>query len=164
MKQQWIAWVGCASVLGLALAGCAAPTALDSVQVNVVGMDALPSEGMELRMGVKLRIQNPSDTAIDFDGVALSLELRDQDFATGVTPVRGTVPRFGETLITVPVTVSATAMLRQAWSLANVGVASSGTSSNVRYVARGKLGGSAFGGTRFESRGDLPLPTLTSPK
>jgi LEA14-like dessication related protein len=147
----------------MAMVGCATPTALDSVQVNVVGLDALPNEGMELRMGVKLRIQNPRDTAIDFDGVALNLELRDQDFATGVTPVRGTVPRFGETVVTVPVTVSATAMLRQAWSLANGGLGGD-TSPSFRYVARGKLGGSAFGASRFESRGELQLPSLNTSK
>jgi LEA14-like dessication related protein len=147
--------------------GCATQSPVDQVHVNVVGVEQLPSEGMEVRMGVKVRVQNPSDGAISYDGVALSLELRGQDFANGVTDARGTVPRFGETVLMIPVTVSAGAIVRQAWSLIGNTNNSANAPTSFHYVARGKLGGTGFGTVRFESRGELqlagmkqtPLPT-----
>jgi len=107
---------------------------------------------MELRMAVKLRVQNPNDAPVDFDGVAVSLELRGMDFAGGVSDARGSVPRFGETVLTVPVTVSAFAVARQVISLAG------GDNPKVEFVARGKLSDGSFGGARFESKGSFDLP------
>jgi LEA14-like dessication related protein len=140
------------AVLLLALAGCAGMPGLDALNVTLAGIDALPSQGMEVRMAVKLRVQNPNDTPVEFDGVALSLEVRGHDFASGVSNAKGSVPRFGETVLVVPMTVSATALLRQAYSFAT------GERSKLDFVARGKLAGSGFSGTRFESRGEFDLP------
>jgi hypothetical protein len=138
------------------LAGCAGLPGSDPLNVTLAGLDSLPGEGMEVRMAVKLRVQNPNDTQVDFDGVALSLELRGQDFASGVSDQRGSVPRFGETVLVVPVTVSAMAMLRQAYSFAT------GDRTKLDFVARGKLAGSGFGGTRFVSKGEFELPAALS--
>jgi hypothetical protein len=79
----------------------------DPVRVNLVGLEPLQGEGFELRFAVRLRVQNPNDSAIDYDGVALELDVNDKSFATGVSDSKGSVPRFGETVISVPVTVSA---------------------------------------------------------
>src|SRR5262245_29644421 len=95
----------CLRVIGLGvslpLLGCALGLH-EPVQVIVVGIDSLPSEGMEMRVAVKLRVQNPNDAALDFDGVAMTLEVRGSTFASGVSEARGSVPRFGETVIVVP--------------------------------------------------------------
>ena len=112
-------------------------------------------------MGVKLRVQNPSDSPISFDGIALNLELRGQDFATGVSDASGTIPRFGETVLTLPVTVSAGAIVRQVVSF--IGQSNQGGNTSFSYVARGKLGGTGFGAARFESRGEVQLPGLKQP-
>ena len=140
----------------LLLNGCAGWPGADPLQVQLAGIEPLPGEGLELRMAVKLRVQNPNDIAIDFDGVALTLELRGQDFASGVSDQRGQVPRFGETLITVPVTVSAMALFRQALSLAQ------GERGKLDFVARGKLSGSGFGSARFQTQGELALPSAAA--
>lgn len=103
-------------------------------------------------MAVKLRVQNPNDAAIDFDGVSLALDVRGMSFATGVSGERGSVPRFGEAVITVPVSVSAMAAVRQAVSVAK------GERPRADYVLRGRLSGAGFGGMRFESKGELVLP------
>jgi LEA14-like dessication related protein len=145
----------------IAIPGCANLSPVDQVHVNVVGIEQLPSEGMELRMGVKLRVQNPSDSPISFDGIALNLELRGQDFATGVSDASGTIPRFGETVLTLPVTVSAGAIVRQVVSF--IGQSNQGGNTSFNYVARGKLGGTGFGAARFESRGEVHLPGLKQP-
>ena len=136
----------------LSLGGCASLGGSDPLKVTLAGIDPLPGQGMEVRMAVKLRIQNPNDQAVDFDGVSLDLALRGQDFASGVADTRGSVPRFGETVVTVPVTVSAFAVARQVLSLA------SGDNSKFEFVARGKLSDGSFGGSRFESTGSFDLP------
>jgi LEA14-like dessication related protein len=143
----------------LAVAGCAGWPVTDPLHVSLAGVDSLPGEGLELRMAVKLRIQNPNDAPVNYDGVALTLELRGMDFASGVSDAQGSVPRFGESVVVVPVTVSAYAMARQIGSFVG------GDRSKVTFVARGKLAGSGFGGVRFESKGEFDLPAgfATSP-
>ncbi|MFG3691778.1 LEA type 2 family protein [Stutzerimonas stutzeri] len=147
------------SVLLLVLSGCAAFSQRDPLNVQVAGIQPLPGEGLELRMNVKLRIQNPNDTALDYDGVALDLEVNGRRLASGVSDARGSVPRFGETVLSVPVTVSAFSAARQALGLAeHIGL------DEVPYVLRGKLAGGLFGTQRFVEKGTLELPdTLASP-
>jgi hypothetical protein len=141
----------------LLLAGCASLGGPDPLRVTLAGVESLPGQGMEVRMAVKLRLQNPNETPVQFTGAAVSLEVRGMDFASGVSDVTGTVPRFGETVISVPVTVSAFAVLRQVLSIAG----GSGTPT-LDFVARGKLADGSLGGTRFESRGSFELPTGTA--
>jgi LEA14-like dessication related protein len=136
----------------LVVVGCATWPGTDALQVSLAGIESLPGEGLEARMAVKLRIQNPNDAPVNYDGVALTIELRGLDFASGVSDAQGIVPRFGETVLVVPVTVSAYAMARQVYSFAM------GDRSKVTFVARGKLAGSGFGSTRFETKGEFDLP------
>ena len=150
LKRMWRHWLLVSA--GLVLAGCATWPGTDPLQVSLAGVESLPGEGMEVRMAVKLRIQNPNDAPVNYDGVALTLELRGLDFASGVSDVQGSVPRFGEAVLVVPVTVSAFAMAKQVYTFAM------GDRSKVTYVARGKLAGSGFGGVRFESKGEFDLP------
>ena len=147
------------SVLLLVLSGCAAFSQRDPLNVQVAGIQPLPGEGLELRMNVKLRIQNPNDMALDYNGVALDLEVNGRRLASGVSDARGSVPRFVETVLSVPVTVSAFSAARQALGLAeHIGL------DEVPYVLRGKLAGGLFGTQRFVEKGTLELPdTLASP-
>jgi late embryogenesis abundant protein len=64
------------------------------------------------------------------------------------------VPRFGETVISVPVTIAALKMVRQAIALIQGGGA-----SKIQYEMKGKLSGSAFGTNRFSSQGEFDMPT-----
>ncbi|MFA7594442.1 MAG: LEA type 2 family protein [Thiohalobacteraceae bacterium] len=138
----------------LPLAGCVGLGLREPLQVSVAGMEPLPGEGMEARFVLKLRVQNPNETPLDFDGVAVDLELGGKDFASGVSDQRGHVPRYGETLIAVPVTVPATAILRQIFGIATAGK----PPAKLDYRLRGHLGGIGLGAGRFESEGELSLP------
>ncbi|MCQ4287367.1 LEA type 2 family protein [Pseudomonas stutzeri] len=146
-------------MLVLSLTGCAAFSPRDPFNVQVAGIQPLPGEGLELRMAVKLRVQNPNDMALDYNGVALDLEINGRRLASGVSDERGSVPRFGETVLTVPVTISAFSAVRQALGLAeHVGM------EEVPYVLRGKLAGGLFGTQRFVEKGTLDLSgALASP-
>ncbi|MBN8441085.1 MAG: LEA type 2 family protein [Thauera sp.] len=140
----------------LCLAACASLGGRDPIRLNVVGLDPIPGQGMEMRFNVKLRVQNPNESAIEFDGVALELDLNDRAFATGVSDLKGSVPRFGETVLSVPVSVSAFAAVRQALGLMDERTAA----NDVPYVLRAKLGGPLFSGQRFTEKGTLDLPAL----
>lgn len=140
------------AVLAFALAACAAFSPRDPLNVQVAGVEPLPGEGLELRMAVKLRVQNPNDMALEYSGVALDLEVNGRRLASGVSDASGSVPRFGETVLRVPVTISAFSAARQALGLAeHIGL------DEVPYVLRGKLAGGLFGTQRFVERGTLDL-------
>ncbi len=147
------------AVLSTALAGCAGMGFREPVNVSVVGMEPLPGQGMEGRFLVKLRVQNPNDRPIDYDGVSLELDLRGNRLATGVSDERGTVPRFGESIVQVPVSVPVTALVRQAIGFA------SGDRTRTDYRVRGRLASAGFGGVSFSASGELALPPgLAAPR
>ncbi len=141
------------ALVTLTLNGCASLFG-DPLRVNVAGIEPLDSQGFEMRFNVKLRVQNPNESAASFNGVSLDLELNGKPFASGVSDQMGTVPRFGETVVNVPLTVPAFAAVRQAFAFA--GAAQSG---QIPYILRGKLAGGLTGTTRFVDQGTLSLPT-----
>jgi LEA14-like dessication related protein len=127
----------------------------DPLQVTVAGVEPMQGEGLELRMLVKLRVQNPNDAQIDFDGAYVKLTVQGTTFATGVSDVKGSVPRFGETVIEVPVTVSMLNLMRHV-----IGAMDDKTAppDKVRYSLEGKLHGTGFSSLRFKSQGEFTLP------
>lgn len=137
----------------LVLSGCAAFQSHDPLHVTVVGIEPLEGQGLELRLLVRLRVQNPNDAPVDYNGVALEMKVRGKTFATGVSDAGGSVPRFGEAVVSVPVTVSAFSMLGQAVDLFR-----SGASGPITYEMTGKLNSSSFNSTHFRTQGELNLP------
>ncbi|MGO4610865.1 LEA type 2 family protein, partial [Variovorax sp. 2RAF20] len=73
------------SLLLLSLSACALFPNRDPLNINVVGIEPLQNQDLEVRFAVKLRLQNPTETPIDYNGVALSLEVNGQPLATGVS-------------------------------------------------------------------------------
>jgi LEA14-like dessication related protein len=148
------------AILALACAGliaCASLQTRDPLQVTVAGIEPLQGQGLELRLNVKLRVQNPNDAPLDYDGVALEMRVQNKTFATGVADIAGTVPRFGESVIAVPVTISAFRMARQV-----VGAMQGGGISKIDYEMKGKLGG-GFNPRRFVTKGSFDLPESAVP-
>ena len=139
-------------VLFLALSGCAALPNRDPLTVTVAGIESLPSEGMELRLAVKVRVQNPNDSDIEYSGAALTLNLNGTRLASGVSADTGTVPRYGESVLTIPVTASFIGMVRQGLQFMT-----DDTPDDVRYEIEGKLEGGVFGTRRFSDEGRFTL-------
>jgi len=142
----------------LVLSGCASLQRSDPIQVTVAGIEPLKGEGLEIRMLVKLRIQNPNDAPVDYDGVYVKLDVLGKTFATGVSDASGSVPRFGEAIVSVPVTVSVLRMVRQA-----LGMMDGKPVDKVTYEMSGKLNGPAFSTARFKSQGEFDLGAVTAP-
>jgi LEA14-like dessication related protein len=146
-------------IVASALSTCATMPGREPVQVTVADIESIPGQDLEVRMLVKLRVQNPNDTPIDYNGVYLKLEVLDKTFATGVSNEHGSIPRFGESIVSVPVTVS---MLRM--GLYALSMLSSGTPvDKVKYKMTGDLNGPVFGSTKFQAEGELTLPGATPP-
>src|SRR3954454_1064842 len=70
------------AVLTLTLSGCAGLFGGDPLRVSVAGIEPLESQGLEVRFNVKLRVQNPNESAVSFNGVSLDLELNGHSFAS----------------------------------------------------------------------------------
>ena len=139
----------------VALSACATLANRDPLTIAVAGIEPLPGEGLELRLAIRVRIQNPTDTPLDYTGAALNLELNGRRLASGVSSAVGTVPRYGEAVLTIPVTISAFDMARQVLGFAKANAADD---RDVRYRVRGKLEGGVLGTRRFSSDGTFELP------
>ena len=137
----------------LLFGGCASLQRREPVEVIMVGVEPLQGEGLELRMLVKLRIQNPNDLPLDFNGVSVEMDVQGKRFATGVSDAGGSVPRFGETIVDVPVSISVFRIARQA-----MGVMTNEYRGKLAYEMTGKLAGPAFNSVHFKSNGEFTLP------
>jgi len=124
------------------LSGCATLSGGNGPNVQVVGIEALPSEGLEVRFALKLRVQNPNENALAYDGMSVSLDLDGRGLANGVSDVAGEIPRFSDVVLTVPVSISAFSVVRQL--LARVGSTEGEGAANqpIAYSLKGKLGAS----------------------
>ena len=132
----------------LLLAGCAAFPGQEPLKVQVVDLEPLEGESLEIRFMCVLRVQNPNDTPHPFSGVSIDLQVRGNNFASGVADASGEVPRFGEVLLRVPVSASAFNLARVA-----IGLFMGTERPRVDYHARGRIGSA-----RFESSGEITLP------
>ena len=138
----------------LLLAGCASLQHRDPLRVTVAGVEPMEGEGMEMRMAVKLRVQNPNQGPVEFRGVSLEMDVEGKSFASGVCDESGTVPGFGESVVSIPVSISALHIARQALALLK-----GGEMDKIRYELKGKLGAGGATGSRFNAKGEFELPT-----
>jgi len=143
------------------LGGCATlPSGEDAPSVSVVGLEPLPSEGLEVRFALKLRVQNPNESALAYDGLSVSLDLDGRGLASGVSNEIGEIPRFSDAVLTLPVSISAFGVVRQLWALASDSQQASGALGKpIAYKLNGKLGApkGSLRATRFSDRGELDL-------
>jgi LEA14-like dessication related protein len=138
----------------LLVTACASLPQRDPLDVTVAGIESLKGEGLEVRLLVKLRVQNPNDAAVSYNGAALKLSVQNRTLATGVSNAVGEVPRFGEAVVAIPVTISTFRVIRQLLGLANGQLP-----EKILYQVSGKLSGSGFRALRFQSSGEFALPT-----
>jgi len=155
-RQRPGSWV-LLTVAALTFTGCAWLPRTDPPQVTLVGVEPAASEGLQARIQLKLRVLNPNDAPIDYDGIYVQLDLLDRSFASGVSNQSGTVPAFGEAVISVPVTVSVLGIAGQM-----MGLLSGKSRDRITYAMHGKLNSPTSGALRFKSQGELNLANLAS--
>jgi LEA14-like dessication related protein len=137
----------------LVAGGCTALAGRDPLDVTVAGIEPMQEEGegMELRMLVKLRVQNPNSAPVSYDGAYVKVEVQDRTFASGVSNLGGSIPGFSEAVVEVPVTVSMFRMVRQV-----IGMKDGAPADQIRYSMSGKLGSH-----RFSASGEFSLKPET---
>ena len=140
-------------LIALSLSACSSLLPGDPPQIQVVGLEPLPGESLEARFALALRVQNPNSRAIDYQGIAVDLQVNGQPLASGVSDQQGQIPGFAEQVIRVPVSISAFSVLRQAWGMAN-----RQEQEQLPYRLRGKLASGLLGGARFDTSGELSWP------
>lgn len=135
------------------LIGCATVSSRDPLNIDVAGIEPLPGEGLEMRMAVKIRIQNPNDDEVIFTGAALTLYLNESKLGNGVSDSTATVPRYGEAVITIPVAISAFSAMNQL-----LGIMGGTGSTDLTYRVSGKLQGDSFKSLKFSDEGKFQFP------
>lgn len=136
----------------LSLTACATLQGQDPLVISVAGVQPLQGEGLELRMLVTLRILNPNDAPVEYDGAALDLDMNGRRLASGVSDEAGLIPRYGESTLVIPVTISAFDVARQL-----IGYRNDSGDGAVSYRVRGKLQAGVLGVRRFSDEGAIQL-------
>ena len=148
--------VAFAVFVAAALAACAGVGLREPVRVDLAGLESLPGEGLEARMLARIRVQNPNDVSLAYNGLSVELDLNGQSFASGVSDATGEIPRFGESVLELPLTVPGTAIVRQVLGLIR------GDHSKTSYHVRGFISTGVFGRAPFDSTGEIELPKPAS--
>jgi LEA14-like dessication related protein len=147
MKKELLA-VLCA----ISLNACAALSMQEPLSVTIADLKPIEFGVLEQRYALKVRLLNPNDTEIAFDGVVFDLEINDTPFAKGVSNQSSVIPRFGEALIDLQAVSGLQNILRQINELLK------GERTSLTYRIKGRLHGGGFGSTRFDSSGEIAIP------
>lgn len=139
----------------IVVSGCCSLKPHDPLNIAVVNVEQLFGQSKEVRFSLTLSVQNPNDSVLDYDGIALEMDINERPLATGVSDQKGQIPRFGERLIKVPLTISAYTMQHQ-----SIGTSMLKNGENVSYDLRGKLGksGNCSRDEHFSTSGNLNWP------
>lgn len=115
----WACRVAAAGLL-LAVAACSGGEAVPP-QVRMVDLQLLEGGVFEQRFQIDLRIGNPNDFDLPLDGLTFELEVNGEDFASGFSNERVTVPRLGEETLSVVASTTLIDLVQQLRLLARRG-------------------------------------------
>lgn len=91
-------------LLALLVGGCAAwRQQLEPPILTLAGIQLREVTLFEQRYQLRLRLQNPNETALPISGVHCRLFINEREFAQGVSSAAVEVPRFGEAVLEVDV-------------------------------------------------------------
>ncbi len=141
-----------ALLCAISLEACAAFGVQEPLSVTIADLKPIEVGVLEQRYALKVRILNPNDVEIAFDGVVFDLEVNDVAFAKGVSNQKSVIPRFGEALIDVQAVSGLQNVLMQINELLK------GERTTLTYRIKGRLHTGGFGYTRFDSSGEIALP------
>ena len=85
------------------LSACAGLWIREPLSVTIADFKPIEIGVLEQRYEIKVRLQNPNDSDVSFDGVVFDLQINGNPFAKGVSDKGGTIPRFGEALVDLQV-------------------------------------------------------------
>ncbi len=136
----------------VALDACAALRMQEPLNVTIADLKPIEVGVLEQRYALKVRLLNPNDTEIAFDGLTFDLEINDTPFAKGVSNQSSVIPRFGEAVIDVQAVSGLQNILRQINELLK------GERTSLTYRIKGRLHGVGFGFVPFDTSGQIAIP------
>ena len=144
-----------ALLCSISLNACAAFSMQEPLNVTLADLKPIEVGVLEQRYALKVRLLNPNDVEIAFDGVVFDLEINDTPFAKGVSNQSSVIPRFGEAVIDVQAVSGLQNILRQINELLK------GERTSLTYRIKGRLHSGGFGFTRFDSSGEIAIPATS---
>ena len=142
------------SLCTLLIGACALFGVREPLNVTIANLTPIEVGLLEQRYALKVRLLNPNDAEIAFDGVVFDLEINGKPFAKGVSSQSSVIPRFGEAVIDVQVVSGIQNILRQINELTK------GNRTAITYRIKGRLhSGGLLGSVGFDSSGEIALPT-----
>ncbi len=111
---------------------------LETPRISLADIKVLEATGLETVFEVQLRVLNPNEVGLEVKGVDCELEVNGQQFATGISDARVTIPAYGAALVPVKAFSSVISIFRSLVGLS--------TSAELGYRIKGKLrlGGEAI--------------------
>jgi LEA14-like dessication related protein len=151
-----------AALCAVALAGCVTMSGREPIEVNVVRIVPLASTAFEHRVRIDLRLRNPNNRDYSIEGVRFLLDVNGRRLASGVSSEAATLPRLGETVVSVTTTTTLLDMVNQIVAFGRM------EQPTFEYALRGKLFlKGMWGSVAFEHRGseqDLLPRSAKSPR
>jgi len=148
--RYWIA-----AMLLILGTGCANIGSLDfdEPEVELLGLEPLPSQGLEARFLVKLRIVNPNAIPLAIDGMAYDVFIRGSKILSGVSNEGISVGAYSESVAELEVAAGmfgSLALIRD--------LMSNPTDKGLPYTLKAKLSRSGLGGAiRVSREGTIDL-------
>lgn len=109
VRRSWLLMV----LVALWLQGCASLSPnFEQPKVEVTSLRMLPSQGLEQRFDVGLKVLNPNNRALDIRGMSYSLTIQGYTIASGVTAEVPRVEPYAEARFSLPVSTSLVSSVR----------------------------------------------------
>jgi len=133
----------------LCLAGCASlrPVQIVPPEISVVNLVPMSATLFEQRLRVDLRIQNPNDFNLNLAGLDFQLAVNGSELARVLSNEAVMVPHLGESIVSVAVTTTALAWMRQLRTFA--------TTQEMNYALTGHIHLSRAGRLPFRRSGRI---------
>jgi len=121
MKPCWGALPLAFGVFVLTSCQSMTPVALqpEPPEVLLVNITPLDTTMFEQRLKVDLRVRNPNDFDLEVTGLDFTLHLNEQRLARGLTNKASTIPRLGDSVLSVETTTSTLDVVRQLLNFRN---------------------------------------------
>lgn len=103
--------IATAAALALLSAGCALAPKLTTPTLTVVGVRLEESDLLAQHLRVRVHVQNPNDRTLPVKGIAYTLDVDGQPFATGESAASFVVPARGEAEFDMNVTTNVASTL-----------------------------------------------------
>lgn len=112
MKRNAVA--ACLTILAVLVSGCASLFWMgEKPRVDIVNITPKEMRLLEQTFLMELRIQNPTDTDLDVNGLSFDLEINGQPFARGVSNQSAKIERLSTKVVQVEAYTGLTSILRQ---------------------------------------------------